>query len=275
MIGINKNINLDDGVFEGDGCRIFFKFIPSDVGEGIIFFFPGAYDRSKGAVQFQRHSWSSDYTDRYHCVIVDDPTINDDNDLSIGWFQGWNGCDLYSSLCNMVSSIYSSLDIVEEKIVFFGSSAGGFVSLKLSEYFSSATVFAINPQLFLNRFYEGKYNAMLDYCYSDKTSKEIEGLVSSKFRYSPSRSIETEKGFVCIFQNKADLFHVRNHLYLFLDCFSEEDVVVHDVKNFNYDFCKPDAKLNVFYYVDEYKKHSPPDREDTKIIVRGLLDILL
>lgn len=274
MVEINKSINLDGGVFEGDGCNIFFKFIPSDVGDGIIFFFPGAYDRSKGAIQFQRHSWSSDYTDRYHCVIIDDPTINDNNELSIGWFQGWEGCDLYSSLCNMVSSMCSTLDIGEEKVVFFGSSAGGFISLKLSEYFLSATVLAINPQLFINRFYEGKYNVMLDYCYSNKKSLEIEGLVSSKFRYTPSKNIKNEKGFVCIFQNKVDLFHVKNHLDIFLSCFSKDnDIAYHDVNEFDYGyFCKPSGKLNVYYYIDDYKKHSPPDREDTKVLIRSLLD---
>jgi hypothetical protein len=260
--------DLNDGFYVGDRCKIEFKFYPSINADGVIFFFPGAYDRSKGSVQFQRHSWHSDYTDKYHCLMLDDPSITTDNELSIGWFQGNSGANLYLDLCGLVRDVCAQLNLSEDRVIFFGSSAGGFVSLKMSEYINEASVIAINPQLFLHEFYENKYRQMLRCCYPNKALAGIEVLVHDVFSITRSDFGRDDSGVVCVFQNKADKFHVENHLrpYLSEAC----SVSYFNVCNFEDDFPSPNNGLNVYYYLDDVAGHSPPNRKDTRFLITNI-----
>ncbi|WP_193085133.1 hypothetical protein [Halomonas sp. 3F2F] len=260
-----NDFSLISGVFKDGEYEIKFSYHPGVTSEKLIVFFPGAYDRTKGTVQYQRHSWVVDYVENSHCLVVDDPTINENNDLKIGWFQGWPGIDLFDGLRKLVLSICDEIGVDEKNIVFFGSSAGGFVSLKMTELFTDSTSIAINPQIYLNRFYKSGYEAMMDYSYK---TRKLDARISSKITYSPD--FFDRQGKVYIFQNLSDEYHVANHIGVLLNGISDDaGVSEFQIK----EFCnvpKSNSFLNVVYYEDVIKKHNPPSREDTRDIINSI-----
>lgn len=271
-----QHLRISDGFFGDDSFKISFFFSPSENPEKLIFFFPGAYDRSKGSVQFQRHSWVTDYSDKCHCFFLDDPTVNENNSLSIGWFQGWRGINLEEGLVELVNQASLLLGIEEKDIVFFGSSAGGFVSLKMSQSFRKATVIAINPQIYLNYFYPRLYNEMLAFSFPDASPDELARLVNENFCYNPLISYNTENnlGRVCIFQNRYDNFHLSNHLGLMIkksdNKFPIEMFYLDKLEELgNY---IPNGKLNIYYYNDAEMGHNPPNRMNTRAIIRKVIE---
>jgi len=260
-----NGFSLESGVFRVGEYEIQFSYHSGLASEKLIVFFPGAYDRSKGTVQYQRHSWMVDYTEKCHCLVIDDPTINEDNDLKIGWFQGWPGVNLFDGLKKLILSACDEVGIDEKNIVFFGSSAGGFVSLKMTDFFSASTAIAINPQIYLNKFYKSGYEAMMDYSYK---TRSLDDLIIRNITYSPS--FFDRQGKVYILQNLSDEYHVANHASVLLNTVSNNVGVSQVVIRGFFDIPKDNCFLNVFYYEDDIKKHNPPSRQDTNVIISSI-----
>lgn len=269
---MQKKVNFQSGFFEAENYNLEFSFYSSEKPKGIIFFFPEAYDREKGLVQFQRYSWAPDYTENYHCIFLSDPTINEENSISIGWFQGRCNKDLHKDLYSFILSTCAELNFNEKDIIFFGSSAGGFVSLKLSEIFHKANVVVINPQIYLHKFYLTHYSKILDYSFHNASEVELENIIKNRFSFVPQRKYKIE-GKVCIFQNTADLFHLKNHLQPMLNDLDESiPKFFHELDEIEIfeNIPKPFFGLNVYYYNDPQKGHNPPVRDDTKAIIKNL-----
>ncbi|GAB2581317.1 hypothetical protein [Nitrincola alkalisediminis] len=253
---------MDVKSFSFNGCELKYVYHESLCPEKIIFFFPGAYDRSKGDVQFQRNSWFPDYIEKYSCVFFDDPTIDENNNLTIGWFQG----DRSNALCcasQLVSKIVKDSGLSNKDVVFFGSSAGGFVSLKMSNIYTESTVVAINPQIYLNKFYPRLYSAMIDICYPDQVENDND--IIERISYSPE--LTGRYGKVFIIQNKSDTFHLVNHVGVLQKRFNFFRVF--DVTSFQEGF-KSENSFNIVFYDDAVLGHNPPSRYDTKLIMKEI-----
>lgn len=236
-----------------DEVAFFYKKVTDDPILNI--WFPGAYDRNKGVKQYQRHSWISNFKGSF--LIFDDPTISENNDLSIGWFQGSNGM-LIESLIDLISTIKITLGFEEENIRFFGSSAGGFVALKLSEYFKKSDILVINPQTVVLKYSKNHVSKMLNYSYK-KSSQELSESEIGKLSYLLSCD---RSGRLFYFQNIHDKVHINLHLNKVLQSGSG-----HKVVEVNYsDVLTLSSKCNfyVIYYDDPLLKHNPPNMEVTK-----------
>jgi len=219
--------------------------------------FPGAYNRAKGVTQFQRHTWIKNFEGSF--IIFDDPTIEDGNDLSIGWFQGLQG-ELIAVLVGVIREIISELNFREENVRLFGSSAGGFVALKLSELLSEPDVLVINPQTNILNYSKKHVGNMLEYSYS-KSNDMLTADEKNKLKHAPDLN---RKGKIFYFQNKADKLHLKNHygpVLSFLKLHQEK----YDLLDYSKSPSISDKKYNFYLYTDSVLKHSPPD-------VNGTLD---
>ena len=113
---------------------------------------------------------------------------------------------------------------------------------------------------------------MLSYLFHNASEVELKILIDNRFSFFPQKNYKIE-GKVCILQNKADLFHLNNHLQPMINKldksvpkFSHE---LDGVENFE-NIPKPFLGLNLYYYNDLKKGHNPPDRDDTKAIIKNL-----
>ena len=217
-------------------------------GKKLLISLPGAIDRKKRVYNFQRYSWSKDVD--YSFMAVLDPTIHERNELDIGWFQGKHNNYVLPKFANLLKKIFEKNEIEEKDVLFFGSSAGGFTALQLANFFPFSTVVAINPQIYINRYYKSKFKQLADYAYSGMSMVEIQKRYNNRIFVN----IDFSKRIAPIYyyQNIEDKHHLVHHFKRYLETL-DRDIV--------------DKKIHMITYSDTNKKHTPPDKEETLHII--------
>lgn len=241
-------------------------FMDKKVSDKMIVMLPGAIDRSKRIYNFQRFSWSDDFDCSLACFL--DPTVREENNIGIGWFQGlWNSYGI-DNLIDLLKEIFKNNNVNEDNVVFFGSSAGGFSSLQLADAFPSSKIIAINPQIYVYKYSRKEYEKIIAYSYAGKSEKEI--LASYRDRLSVTINYELRTAPIYYYQNSADGHHVLKHMEPYLDSLEtsiyklvEENEDIDELEN---------RKLYVFKYVDHQGGHSPPSRQKTVQIINDVID---
>lgn len=120
----------------------------------ILIFSNGAANRKKSELPiFMRHTWSDEIN--ANCLYLDDRTIHDSK-LTIGWGIGREDTHFLNEVSLIIKKITNVLTINAEDTFYYGSSAGGFMSLVLSIKHRNTKAIVNNPQLILQNYIEGK-----------------------------------------------------------------------------------------------------------------------
>lgn len=132
---------------------------------------------------FHRLSWKF----RQSTILFNDPTryvdVDDDytKDLQGGWSVGTYDDYFLRNISEMILQIASYFNFTNDKILFYGSSMGGFTSLMLGTMVKGSMVLADLPQLYLMNF--GHFTSkVIGKLYSDYSDEELEK-VSYKFSF--------------------------------------------------------------------------------------------
>ncbi|EPN4953542.1 YqiA/YcfP family alpha/beta fold hydrolase [Vibrio diabolicus] len=263
----NENINIPQGKSTisclVDDVPLQFYSERKKKADSLLIMLPGATNRAKGYVDFQRHSWSEDIN--CHVVSFSDPTISSENELSIGWFQYKEKVNCIASLSKAITAIAKNLNIDQKNVCIFGSSAGGFTSLKVSEYLPEPTVIAINPQLYLNLYTRSHFESMVNYSYNGKDIESKTHPLHERISIS-SEKIKQRSNHTYIVQNSDDVRHYERHLKRFINEYSDENLNFNEVNNWHE--IKSTDGLNIVIYKDPELSHSPPNRSDTLELIK-------
>lgn len=131
----NSNASLDD-------LNIDSLYVPGS-GDTLIIALHGALVRND--VELPRFEWLGALSVRpEHQLYLADTVLNHSEKLTLGWFIGSESDDLTLKIANYINHIRSQLGI--KKIVFVGSSGGGYASLAISTYVRNSTVVCFTPQ---------------------------------------------------------------------------------------------------------------------------------
>lgn len=195
-----------------------------------------------------------------------DPTIQKDNDLTIGWFQGKKENYALEKFIVLVKNILLENNIDESDVAFFGSSAGGYVSLKVADSFPSSKIIVINPQIFTYQYSERVFNELLGYSYEGETKDSA--LAKYRDRLEVQIDLEKRQAPIFYYQNMHDRHHVTKHLTPFIESLDSHQ---YQTKKENSIF-KVLKKLNVLYYNDPTNGHSPPGKEQTLQIIDDVIN---
>lgn len=236
----------------------------------LVIMLPGATNRAKALKNFQRHSWTGDFD----CSVLSflDPTISEYNDLSIGWYQGTLDNYLIPKLQRVISALVEKIGVPEEKVLFFGSSAGGFTSLKLAEFFIRSTVVVINPQIYLNHYTRTHFERLLLYSYKGISERDV--IRNYKERISVDVDLDKREAPIVYYQNTYDQKHDNKHLRPFLKKLEDASMgKLIDKSRSLEGLGIGNQKLYVVYYTDEQSAHSPPDRATTIKMIKDVFDI--
>ncbi|WP_141761068.1 hypothetical protein [Corynebacterium sp. HMSC034B08] len=108
---------------------------------------------------FQRRSW----VDRLdaNVLIMSDATIHPGNSLRIGWAQGNGTSALEQAMAECVDYFRRYLQIENENILFFGSSAGGYQAIALHSRFNGSRFVVNNAQFDWTRYYQSYVDKVL------------------------------------------------------------------------------------------------------------------
>ena len=222
---------------------------------------PGAVNRSKTIYNYQRHSWSDEIDGSVISFL--DPTVASDNDITIGWFQGSENAYAIPILISFIKNILKINNITEDNLTLFGSSAGGFTSLKIANEFPSSRVIVINPQTQVFRYFKKEYEKLISYVFPGQVLEQVTKLYNDRLKIS--LSLENRLSPVLYYQNLEDKHHVQFHLTPLLDSINEDSYEI--VDGLNQEFYT-DKMLKVIYYSDIQSGHSPLGKEDSIKIMR-------
>lgn len=115
---------------------------------------------------FDRISWSTEIAAT--TIYYFDPTLYL-ADISIGWGYGTNDRWYLADIAALLKKILEKLNIPVSNTLFYGSSAGGFMSMGLAAMFHSrATV--INPQFIVENFVPRSVESMKQMCLNEGES---------------------------------------------------------------------------------------------------------
>lgn len=88
-----------------------------------------------------------------HVLAICDPTLSLHDQLRLGWFLGTAGANPLNTVAKAVNWAESVLGIVPNKVVFYGSSGGGFAAFLAAAQRPVGRVVTINPQTDIAAYY--------------------------------------------------------------------------------------------------------------------------
>lgn len=189
-------------------------------GGGLLVFFPSAQTKKETRMVpfFNRASWSKQISN-YNVVSVSDPTIRLPFDLIGGWFLGNKHEWVLKKVIRHI--IYIALKLKCKKVLYHGSSLGGFVALQsaiISTIFNKDLffqVFAEIPQINLlffidcNKHTNQTINKLLQICNYPYNSYRYDTVeLMKKYNYVPN-------GLIVI--KESDTHHYNVHIKYLLD----------------------------------------------------------
>jgi hypothetical protein len=177
---------------------------------------------------FQRHSWMDDLEDSV--IYYNDPTLYLGN-LPLGWGQGtWDRFYL-EDIATIVLKLIEKAGINPNKVLFYGSSGGGFMSLILAGYVRGSTALVNCPQTCLSRWLEVPVQNVFNLSYPSLSVQEVLELFPERINvmkfYNHIKCVPK----IYYLQNAACEFDVTNHLLPFISDlqFMEEGCFVNRV----------------------------------------------
>ncbi|WDM03003.1 glycosyl transferase family 2 [Alicyclobacillus cycloheptanicus] len=109
----------------------------------------GAMEKPEPLPYFQRHSWMNEFEDSV--IYYNDPTLYL-ADLPVGWGQGTIDRFYLEDIATLLDKLIAKANISRDHVLFYGSSAGGFMGLMLAGYLRGSTALVNSPQTSLTKW---------------------------------------------------------------------------------------------------------------------------
>jgi pimeloyl-ACP methyl ester carboxylesterase len=143
---------------QGVPLRFFMHIRPGS--RRLLIFGQGYTDRNLVSLpRFQRMNWASEFDDSV--VILNDPTLYLDPRMGLGWCLGTAERYYLPIICDYIAGVADQLGVANGRMLFWGSSAGGFTSLMMATYFPGAVAVVNNPQVDVLAFKRGGVRKLL------------------------------------------------------------------------------------------------------------------
>ena len=138
------------------------------------------FDRSRPL--FHRHSWNF----KRSTIYYNDPTYYVDDVIKGAWCFGTIEDYYLKKIALILDILIAKLNVEYEKVMFYGSSAGGFTSLILATLFKDTLCLVDIPQIYVSRFkskihHLDGWRPLKEYYYGDEITDE-EFLEMYKYR---------------------------------------------------------------------------------------------
>ena len=249
----------DERFFSDIGSAHFECFFHKGTGDGLIVFLNTARTANRGETLinlpfFTRWSFHR-YTD-YSCLCITDPTYYTFPKCKIGWYIGTEKDNYRKKTAELILNISRVLNVPEDKIILYGSSAGGTAVIEIARFIEKCSVVSINPQLNMHEF---------TYCKDFVNDTGISFFDYEKFdnNYNPVKTIKTISNNILLLENLRSKMDFRTHLRYLCD---ELNVTP------KYGLSKF-GNLHIWLY-DAAGAPAAHSSQENNILFRGILSIL-
>lgn len=167
--------------------------------------------------RFDRWTWTSDFPGSV--LYVSDPALYlAPNSLKIGWYVGTAWRDMLGQLAKLVRVVANKIGVSSDRIISWGSSAGGFGALRLAAALKTGTALAVNPQTNILKYRPHHVNKYLEVCFNKRAPEQLKP--QELRRFSAIECLAGEPLARClVVQNTTDLFHLERHYTPFCEAF--------------------------------------------------------
>lgn len=197
-----------------DTFKLDFYVHPKKDARRLFIFSPGFMDRKSFTLPFfQRIRWFEAIDAAG--IVLSDPTLNLDSNLGISWFQGSAEDHFIPKVAAALESLIDKFGMSMDNVTFFGSSAGGFVSLMLAGHLGGRAV-VNNPQTDILKFLVGPVNYLLKTRFGGVDWETARALYDTRFRCAAFYQQIGRVPRIVYVQNAADVDHYENHMMPFL-----------------------------------------------------------
>lgn len=213
---------------------------------------------SNGAIQPEKKASPLFMRSKYHedieanCLYIDDRTIHE-NGLKIGWGIGTIDRHFIYDYHDIVIKISEILNINSSNTSYYGSSAGGFMSILLASLNKGSQAIVNNPQIFVFNYEKISVQQVYKNIFPNLTEKDI--LRNYRERFSVPVFLENNKHTpkIYYYQNISCKSDVTNHMLPFRKSIFSRKLY----KN----------RITFTQYYDDKRGHNPiPMKNTTKII---------
>ncbi|MCR6500928.1 hypothetical protein MUO32_17965 [Shinella sp. CPCC 101442] len=211
--------------------KIDFLWRPAPGKQRLFVFFSGDAQRSKRQPPvFQRWTWAEQM--QGHCLFISDPSLYLSNDLGLAWYAGTEDFDPVLPIIEVVSAIAKTVGVEHRNIVSYGSSGGGFASLRFGSMMPEIAMVAINPQITIVNYHKSSVKKYLMTCWGTGDREAAQ----EKFapRLDLLESVDALKGRRVIYaQNVVDIHHFIEHYRPFCLKMGVDPYILGDNDNFS------------------------------------------
>lgn len=190
-----------------------FIYFPSHK-QNLFVLCPSAIIRGKFPVPyFYRWSWAADGKFPGNVIVMSDPSFLLDPALRAGWLVGTRENDATINFTSIINIFCKALKIPFKNIVFWGSSAGGFIAMQLCKYFPGSAAVAVNAQTDIYKF--EAYEKLYRIGFPDMSDEEIN--IQYPERLTTLANIHKfRRNRIFMVQNIQDTHHYENHFKPFM-----------------------------------------------------------
>lgn len=178
---------------------------------------PSAVDRKKANPPvFSRWTWVKKNIFPGNVLCIADPILNLYENINVGWCIGDKNNDGILDLSEIIMEIAYKKRIAFDKIIFYGSSAGGFTALALAACIEGSLAVAINSQTNILKFISRTaVDAIKKYCFGGLDENKIYDNFLNRIDMI-DRYKTVNKSRVFLVQNILDQHHYETHYKPFI-----------------------------------------------------------
>ncbi|TDM34381.1 alpha/beta hydrolase family protein [Macrococcoides canis] len=233
----------------------FFYVSIKDINKPTVVFSNAAYNMDQSTPPFfMRKSWNKELD--YNCIYIDDLTVHN-NELNVGWGIGNKTHHFLKDYSSIIKKITRELNISDEKVFYFGSSAGGYMSIQLATLHSNSTAIVNNPQTDVFRYYPNTIKKLCDTIFPQADSYEIYEKYKERLSLVESFRINDNIPRIFLLQNSK----CKNDMEMHMEPFITE---IKDMKNKN--------NIKFLFYNRKNDGHNSLEKETTLNIVNLIID---
>ena len=203
---------------------------------------------------FMRSKWADDFD--ASCIFIDDRTIHN-KDINIGWGIGTPERHYLKDYSEVIIKISEILEYESENVVYYGSSAGGFMSIALASYQQGSIAIANNPQTYVHNYLPAHVEKMYNSLFPGLEKGEILKKYSNRFSLLNIMSKNKNIPKTIYLQNRLCKSDINMHLKPF---FQNADKFNVNIKN-----------INVVIYNNEFSGHNPIGKEKSLNYINNLI----
>jgi hypothetical protein len=208
--------------FSINGVEVAMNYKPSKNAdcETLLIGFHGAVDRQKRSLPVFLPFLPS-IGDHVHQLMISDPSLRMASDLKVSWFAGDQSFDAQKILADLFYKISHALGV--RRVIYFGTSAGGFAALYYSKMHKDSLAFVSNPQTAISKYYNAYIKKYVTSCWP--RSRVIYDVKNICIDLLEIYNLSKTDNHVVYIQNSTDHHHLYRHMAPFISSISSVDLI--------------------------------------------------